>query len=78
MDRGDEFKTTIKSEGDLAMPGLSEKISKIYTNAVKLQKLIDRYRSEDNRKDIESLIDWFSGQEKEIEELFKPHLDITK
>lgn len=77
MDRRDQFKTTIEAEGDLAIPELGDKIRTISQNAVTLQRLIDRYRSDDNRDDIEDLSDWFSHQKKIIKDFFKPHLDIT-
>ena len=77
MDRREQFKNAIIAEGDLAIPELGNNISTISANAVKLQRLIDRYRGGDNKDDIENLIDWFSDQRKKIAELFKPYLDIT-
>jgi hypothetical protein len=77
MDRREQFKNAIVTEGDLAIPELGNNISTISANAVKLQRLIDRYHRGDNKDDIENLIDWFSDQRKKIAELFKPYLDIT-
>ncbi len=82
--RIDAFQWEVRQHAFLRMPAVNEVIKTAIGNAHNLQRLLDRSNgpnsmpidseSVDLEENIDKLVDWFSEQEKILQNLFEPYL----
>lgn len=85
--RIDTFKWELAQHGHLDMPDADEKAKQFILNAWKMQRLVDRIDGGHNcrhdpqyatgEENIEGLVDWFGGENRELKRLFESYLSAA-
>ena len=87
MTKLDIFKWEIAQRGPLNMPTVESVVREAITNAVQLQRLLDRSAAPDAmpinsayasaEDNLDALLDWFAAKKREAPTLFEPYLKVT-
>lgn len=82
--RIETFKWEIEQHGHLDMPDVEAKVKELISNAWNMQRLIDRMAGGQNEpvdrtyataeENVESLVEWFASENRELKTLFHPYL----